>query len=134
MSNKKNQSGKKKSIPTSPNSPSWIKQQKLHPDFETMKAGKWDEIKNFKMDPGCYVLIRVDPKKKEIGVGICDYNHQILKEFTGKTAIDLYNFIFQYDQDHRRGWFTRLDHAAYFGKELKKAEEALRTGKAYHQE
>ncbi len=119
---------------TTPQKPKWLKQQKKHPDFKTLRAGKWDEIKNFKLDRGCYVLIRINPKKKEIGVGICDYNHQILKEFTGKRAIDLYNFIFQYDETHHHGWFTRLDHAAYFGKELNKAEAALRSEKSYEQE
>ena len=46
----------------------------------------------------------------------------------------IYNAIFTYSEKNKKGWFTRLDHAAYLGKELKKAEIALATGTDYVQE
>ncbi|MHC1600732.1 MAG: DUF4346 domain-containing protein [Candidatus Nezhaarchaeales archaeon] len=39
-----------------------------------------------------------------------------------------------YDELIRRGLITTLDHAAYIGKELYKAELALRIGKSYVQD
>jgi dihydropteroate synthase-like protein len=46
----------------------------------------------------------------------------------GKTAEGVYDKIMQL------GLVTRLDHAAYLGSELAKAEVALRTGKEYIQD
>jgi len=46
----------------------------------------------------------------------------------GKTAEGVYDKILQL------GLVTRLDHAAYLGSELAKAEVALRTGKEYIQD
>jgi len=46
----------------------------------------------------------------------------------GKTAESIYVEIMEL------GLVTRLDHAAYLGRELAKAEVALRTGKEYVQD
>ena len=46
----------------------------------------------------------------------------------GKTAEQVY------DQIVEKGLVSRLDHAAYLGSELAKAEIALRTGKEYIQD
>ncbi len=45
-----------------------------------------------------------------------------------KNAIDIYNTIIQ------RKLLTRLEHAAYMGKELYKVELVLKYGKKYRQE
>ena len=52
----------------------------------------------------------------------------ITKTISGKNAIDIYNTII------RKRLLTRLEHAAYLGKELYKAELALKYGKKYKQE
>ena len=113
---------------------SWIRKQKYSKNFEVIRAKKYDDIKDFRIDSGCYVLIRAYKKAKEIGVAICDYRHSILKEFRGKRAQDLYTTIFDYSKKHGKNWFERMDHAAYLGKELKKAELSLQMGFEYVQE
>ena len=112
----------------------WVKKQKQAKNFEVILAKKWDDYKDFRIDNGCYVLVRVYKDAQEIGVGICDYNHTILKEFRGRRAQDLYTAIFDYSEKYKKGWFKRLDHAAYLGKELKKAEICLAMGIEYVQE
>ena len=48
--------------------------------------------------------------------------------FEGKRASEIYEEIIE------KGLVTRLDHAAYLGKELEKAEIAMLTGKEYVQD
>ena len=48
--------------------------------------------------------------------------------FEGKKASEIYEEIIE------KGLVTRLDHAAYLGKELEKAEIAMLTGKEYVQD
>ena len=114
--------------------PEWIKKQKLAKDFEVIRVRKYDDYKDFKIDNGCYALIKVYRDTHEIGVGICDYKHAILKEFRGRRAQDLYTAIFDYSEKNSKNWFKRLEHAAYIGKELKKAEICLAMGTEYVQE
>ena len=114
--------------------PSWVKDKNVADDFEVIQTPSFDDYKDWRQDSGCYVLIRIYPDTNDIGVAICDYKHTILKEFRGKKAQDLYFSIFEYDKEHKKGWFTRYDHAAYLGKELKKAEIALKKGEKYWQE
>ena len=52
-------------------------------------------------------------------------SHAIVK---GKTAEQVYGLIIE------SGLVSKLDHAAYLGTELAKAEIALRTGKEYVQD
>ena len=112
----------------------WLVKQVQHKDFEVIHAIPWHDYHHHENDPGCYVLIRLYPDTHDIGVAICNYTHEILKEFRGKRAQDLYSTIFEYEQKHGLSWFTRKDHIAYLGKELKKAELALASGTSYHQE
>ncbi|MBS3064459.1 MAG: DUF4346 domain-containing protein [DPANN group archaeon] len=56
-----------------------------------------------------------------------------------KTDMGCYVLIKVYRDRHEIGvailnWFGRLDHAAYIGKELKKAEMCLALGSDYYQE
>lgn len=114
--------------------PAWVKDKIVADDFEVIQTKPFNDWKDWKQDNGCYVLIRVYNETKEIGVAICDYKHTILKEFKGKRAQDLYFGIFEYDERNKKGWFNRFDHAAYLGKELKKAEISMDTGTPYEQE
>ena len=114
--------------------PKWVKKQKHSKDFEVIKARKYHDIKDFELDTGCYILIKTYKKTKAIGAAVCDYKHDILKEFRGKSSRDIYKAIFDYDKAHSKKWFNRMDHAAYLGKELKKAELSLQHGFEYIQE
>ena len=114
--------------------PKWIKDKIVDADFEIVRCQTFDDWKDWVQDDGCYLLIRTYLESHEIGVAICDYQHTILKEFRGRRAQDIYFNLFKYDIDNKKGWFTRMDHAAYLGKELKKAEVCLAIGIEYIQE
>ncbi len=94
---------------------------------ETIRASH-DPYKEWHSDPKGYFLIRVNEKKKRLEAGFCNYKHIITKMIYGNNAINIYNTIV------RRKLATRLEHAAYLGKELYKAELALKYGKRYRQE
>ena len=113
--------------------PAWIKDKEVAPDFEVIEVPLWDDYKDFRMDSGCYVLIKIYRDRHQIGVAVCDYKHVILKEFRGRRAQDLYMAVFKCDEENNLKWFNRGDHAAYLGKELKKAEICLVLGCDYYQ-
>lgn len=103
----------------------WAKQRERI--GETIPA-TYDPYKEWHPDPKGYFLIRVNRAKKRIEVGFVTPKHVITKMIYGTQAIALYNTIV------RRKLLTRLEHAAYLGKELYKAELALQYGKEYRQE
>ena len=112
----------------------WHKQS-LSPDLKIIDCLPHDPIKDFRRDPtGVYVLIRCDVKSAVIEVAICDKKHTIIKTFRGLQSQDLYCTIFEYEKKNKLKWFSRKDHAAYLGKELKKAEFALLGKEIYVQE
>ncbi len=79
-------------------------------------------------DPKGYFLIRVNQAKKRLEVGFVNYQHILKKELFGQNAEDIYATLI------KRKLVSRLEHAAYLGKELYKAELALKYGFAYVQE
>jgi hypothetical protein len=106
----------------------WTKQKEVK-QAETVQCPVYDPNKDFKRDPsGFYVLIKVDFTTLKIEVAICDQKHTIVKIFRGTKSQDLYEGIFQYEQKFKQQWFKSKGHAAYLGKELKKAELALVLG------
>ena len=112
----------------------WHKQS-MSPDLKVIDCPVYDPIKDFHRDPtGVYVLIRCDVGHSLIEVAICDKKHTIIKAFRGRKAQDLYVTIFEYEKKHKLKWFGRKDHAAYLGKELKKAEWGLLGKEVYVQE
>lgn|SRR3989338_7359239 len=94
---------------------------------ETLKAS-YDPLKEWHPDPKGYFLIRVNPSKKIIETGFVTYKHTITKIITGKYASEIYMTII------RHNLINRLEHAAYLGKELFKAEISLKYGLEYKQE
>ena len=108
--------------------PSWVKEKVLAPDCEIIECPNFDPIKDWIADPKCYVLIRFDRNEMKIEVAICDYKNVIHAIYRGMRAQDIYYQII------KDGWITRVDHGAYLGKELKKAELCLFLGCEYWQE
>jgi len=103
----------------------WAKQQEHLK--ETIPATH-DPYKEWHPDPQGYFLIRVNRAKKRIEAGFVTPKHIITKMIYGTNAIALYHTII------RKKLLSRLEHAAYLGKELYKAELALQYGKDYRQE
>ena len=115
--------------------PSWVKDKNIAEDFELIKCKSYDGYKDHKNDNGCYILIRLYHDTLEIGAAVCDYKNVILKEFRGIKAQDIYHAIFEYSEKNNKKWFNEFQHAAYLGKELKKAELCLALGSNnYYQE
>ncbi len=87
-----------------------------------------DEPQRLTLDPAGYVVVYPDPRKDRLVVehytsaGILDC---IIE---GTTPGALYSTIIE------RQFITRLDHAAYLGRELARAERALKTGEPYAQD
>ncbi len=83
-----------------------------------------------------FFVINVDEKKKEIVVEVYQYLGSEKKPgsgklkfiFKGKSGIDIFREILKHDL------ITMMDHAAYLGYELGRAEECLKAGKKYVQD
>ena len=106
----------------------WQKQS-ISPKCEAIDCSVYDPIKDFRRDPsGFYVLIRLDLNAMKIEVAVCDKDHTVVQIFRGGKAQDVYEGIFRYEKQNRLEWFKDKGHAAYLGKELKKAELALALG------
>jgi tetrahydromethanopterin S-methyltransferase subunit A len=70
--------------------------------------------------------IRLD--ELSIAVDHFDGKDRLLRIVEGKTARDICLALI------RNGWVSKLDHAAYLGRELARAEIALRTGQPFRQD
>ena len=107
--------------------PAWIKKQKLAEDFKIIK-GEFNPYKDWKQDQTGYFLIKADKEKKQIELAHCTNDHIITTIITGKMAQELYITAIKLKL------VSLLEHAAYLGKELKKAEISLETNTEYEQE
>ena len=105
-----------------------IKMKKTQPiqaeNMETIEA-KYHPIKDFKMDPAGYFLIRIHNNKLE--AGLCKKDNIIEKQFIGDDPASIYNTIV-------RNITLLPEHAAYLGKELTKAEIAMKLNIEYIQD
>jgi len=81
----------------------------------------------WKPDPKGYFIIRLVRDEKKIGIRHYTYKNEPTIEFHGKKASHIYEEII------KRKLISTLDHAAYIGKELMKAECALKNNKRYVQ-
>ena len=80
------------------------------------------------MDPAGYFVILALLGKGALRVEHYDYQNRLLHVVEGKTARSLYWTIL------RLGWVSELLHAAYLGKELARAEQALETSSPFVQD
>jgi len=100
----------------------------LSKDVKDVDAtAEYDETE-FNYDKEGYFLIRINPETKKIEVGHCRQNNVILEKFSGNNARELCQAII------KAGLISRLDHAAYLGRETLKAEMALKLNKPYVQD
>ena len=98
-------------------------------------VARYHKIKDWKMDPKGYFLIRIDKKKKIIQVGYCKFTrlgnapiNDMVAVVKGKTAIEIVNTLI------REKFISTLQHAADMGIELHKAELSLKYGFNYIQD
>ena len=98
-------------------------------------VARYHKIKDWKMDPKGYFLIKVHKKKKFIQVGYCQFTkignspiNDMVAVIKGKTAIEIVNTLI------REKFISTLQHAADMGIELHKAELSLKYGFKYIQD
>ena len=111
------------------------KWSKLENKIEKTITAKYDRIKDWKMDPKGYFLIKIDKEEKLIKVAYCKFTksfkdpiHQMLLEVVGNSAIEIVNTLIS------RNLISTLQHAADMGIELNKAEIALKYDFEYIQD
>ena len=88
----------------------------------------YDTYKEWKQDPSGYFLIKINYETQEISAGFCTNDNVLRIEISGKNAEELYNTII------REELVSSLQHAAYLGLELQKAEFALKLTLKYVQD
>ncbi len=81
-----------------------------------------------KLDDRGYFVIIPRPNRRDILAEHYDYDHHLLRTIRGNDARSIYLTIIE------NGWISRLDHAAYLGKELARAEGCLKSGLPYRQD
>lgn len=79
-----------------------------------------------KLDRAGYFVIGIDGEG--LRVEHYSYKDKLLRVIEGRDARAIYLTLV------RHGWVTALDHAAYLGKELARAEACLRDGRTYTQD
>lgn len=81
---------------------------------------------NFRLDPKGYFLIKFTDGK--VHVGHFSNDKKLIKEYLSDSAQQIYKEIISDDA------VTFLEHAAYLGSEIYKAEVALKLGLKYVQD
>ncbi len=79
-----------------------------------------------KLDKAGYFVINVEPEA--LLVEHYSYKDELLRVIEGEDARSIYLTIV------RNGWVSQLDHAAYLGKELARAEMSMRNDVEYVQD
>lgn len=83
---------------------------------------------NVELDEAGYFVIFTEPESKRIFVEHYSYENELLNTVEGNDAKSIYHTVI------RKGWLTHLNHAAYLGEELAKAELSNELGFKYVQE
>ena len=95
--------------------------------------GSYHPYKDWVMDKKGYFLIRINDKLKRLEAGYCPMlpkkgKHQIKHMITGKIPQEIYFSAVKIKA------ISRLDHAAYLGHQLAKAEYCLKEGERFVQD
>ena len=91
-------------------------------------VGQYDDLEDWSMDPKGYFLIRANFERETLELAHCKQLGIIDCIFEGKKPQDIYYEV------HKAGLISRVDHAAYLGKELHKAYICLRQKLEYMQD
>jgi len=96
---------------------------------EPAVAPVWGRIpERMTPDPKGYFVVYVDPKREVLSVEHYHRSGVISAIIEGRTAGELYTTAIE------EGLVSRLDHSAYLGRELARAEHSLITGEPYVQD
>jgi tetrahydromethanopterin S-methyltransferase subunit A len=81
---------------------------------------------SIKLDPAGYFVIYI--AGDVLAVEHYSYREELLRVIEGRDARGLYLTLIG------NGWVSRLDHAAYLGKELARAESSMKSGLPFVQD
>jgi tetrahydromethanopterin S-methyltransferase subunit A len=96
--------------------------------FRSVETVQGKEPERLTLDKAGYLVVYPDPRRKRLTLEHYT-NHGVFDcVIEGATPAALYATAIE------RGLLTRLDHAAYLGRELARAEQSLRTGEPYVQD
>jgi dihydropteroate synthase len=101
--------------------------KQAEPDVPRIDA-TYESKNEWRADPRGYFLIKLFPEKKEIGVRWCGYDKKPRMDVYGKDAEAIVQTLV------RESTISSLQHAAYLGHELMKAEIALKLNMKYVQD
>ncbi len=87
-----------------------------------------DDHRPVRLDPAGYFVIYPVTERRLVHIEHYANDNRLLHSLESASPRALYLKIID------EGWVTEMSHAAYLGKELFKAEFALRTGTAYLQD
>ena len=99
---------------------------KGNPTVEQVECWQRESL-DYKEDPAGFFVIQVDSTLGKIVVEHYSTQFVLQRVLHGRNALEIYSTII------RKGWVTNLGHAAYLGRELWKAELALKKGLMYEQ-
>lgn len=100
---------------------------KENPDIPEAPVIQAEEPEKLKLDEAGYFVIVPQPDKMVIMARHYSYDKELLRVIEGRDAQSIYLMLIKY------GWVSTLNHAAYLGQELVRAEIAMRTGFVYVQ-
>ena len=94
----------------------------------TVESVQAEEPKRLTLDPAGYFVVYPDQRMKRLSLEHYKNSGVLDVVLEGDSASALYMGVIE------RGLVTRLDHAAYLGRELARAERSLETGEMYVQD
>ncbi|WP_094227610.1 DUF4346 domain-containing protein [Methanolobus psychrotolerans] len=86
-----------------------------------------EEPGKLELDEAGYFVIAPQPEKMTILAKHYSYDKELLRIIEGRDAKSIYRTIIKHE------WASTLNHAAYLGQELTRAEIAMRNGFGYVQ-
>ncbi len=86
-----------------------------------------EEPEKLELDGAGYFVIVPVPERMSILARHYSYDKELLRIIEGRDAPSIYRMLIKY------GWVSTLNHAAYLGQELARAEIAMKAGFDYVQ-
>jgi tetrahydromethanopterin S-methyltransferase subunit A len=104
------------------------KAQKSEDDIADVPLIEAEEPGKLELDSAGYFVIVPQPDKRTILAKHYSYDKELLRMIEGPDARSIYRTMVRYE------WVSTLNHAAYLGQELTRAEIAMKAGFVYVQE
>jgi tetrahydromethanopterin S-methyltransferase subunit A len=97
------------------------------PDIADVPVIQAEEPEKLELDSAGYFVIVPLPDRMSILARHYSYDKELLRIVEGRDARSVYRMLIKY------GWVSTLNHAAYLGQELARAEIAMKAGFDYVQ-